>query len=78
MSKERRDDIYELIAQNIKFYRSKQKISQAELAKRSGYSHITIRKIESKTNKKYFSIETIYNIADALETDVTNLFKNNN
>ena len=71
----RRDDIYELVAKNIKNERKKKNMKQAELAQKSGYSHVTIRKIESNNTKKYFSIDTICNIANALEIEISALFK---
>ena len=74
--KKRRDDIYEIISRNIKKERIKRKMTQAQLAEKSGYSHVTIRKIEAINIKKYFSIDTISNIADALNIDISNLFKN--
>lgn len=72
----RRDDIYELIAKNIKKERCRKKMTQAELARKAGYSHVTIRKIESNNLKKYFSIDTVCNIADALDIDVGDLLIN--
>lgn len=71
----RRDDIYELIATNIRKERCSKNMTQAELAEKSGYSHVTIRKIEASNIKKYFSIDTVCNIADALNVDVSCLFK---
>lgn len=73
----RRYDVYELISQNIKFLRKKKRMTQAQLAIKAGYSHITIRKIEALNTKKYFSIDTISNIADALEVDIRELFVKN-
>lgn len=72
--KNRRDDIYEIIANNIKIERRKKNITQAELAYLSGYSHVMIRKIESINSSKYFSIDTLCNIADALDVEVSSLF----
>ena len=71
----KRDDIYEIIVNNIKKERIKRSMTQAELALKSGYSHITIRKIEAKKVKKYFSIDTICNIADALDVEVSELLR---
>lgn len=73
--RKRRDDIYELVAECIKNERKKKKMTQAELAQKSGYSHVTIRKIESNNTKKYFSVDTICNIADALDIEIAELFK---
>lgn len=73
--KPRREDIYELVSKNIKYQRKKKKLTQAQLAEKAGYSHVSIRKMESKKTKKYFSIDTISNIADALDIDIKELFK---
>lgn len=74
-SKRTREDIYELISYNIKKYRKIRKITQAELAFRSRYTHEYIRRVEAKKSKKYFSIDAIFNIADALDIPVSYLFE---
>lgn len=71
----RNDDIYELIAANIKRNRKEAKITQAELAERSNYSHEFIRRIEAPSGKKYFSINALVRIADALNIKVEELLK---
>ena len=74
-SKRTREDIYELISYNIKKYRKERNITQAELAFRSKYTHEYIRRVEAKKSKKYFSIDAICNIADALDIPVSYLFE---
>ena len=74
-SKRTREDIYELISYNIKKYRKVSNITQAELAYRSKYTHEYIRRVEAKKSKKYFSIDAICNIADALNIPVSYLFE---
>lgn len=74
-SKRTREDIYELISYNIKKYRKIRKITQAELAFRSKYTHEYIRRVEAKKSKKYFSIDAVCNIADALNIPVSYLFE---
>ena len=76
-SKRTREDIYELISYNIKKYRIERNITQAELAFRSRYTHEYIRRVEAKKSKKYFSIDAICNIADALNIPVSYLFEKN-
>lgn len=71
----RNEDIYEIIAANIKEYRKEAKITQAELAERSNYSHEFIRRIEAPNGKKYFSVDTLVKIADALDIKVEKLLK---
>ena len=70
-------NIYLLIGKNIKKYRKSLKMTQYELAKKSGYSYAFIRRIESTNSQKYFSLQTVYNISLALNIDIKNLFENN-
>lgn len=71
----RNNDVYEIIAANIKVYRKKAKITQAELADRTNYSHEFIRRIEAPNSKKYFSIDTLVQIAKGLDVRVEELLK---
>lgn len=71
----RNEDIYEIIAANIKVYRKKAKITQAELADRTNYSHEFIRRIEAPNSKKYFSIDTLAQIAKGLDIKLEKLLK---
>lgn len=71
----RNDDVYETIAANIKVYRKKAKITQAELADRTHYSHEFIRRIEAPNSKKYFSIDTLVQIAKGLDVRIEELLK---
>ena len=74
-SNRRNNDVYEIIAANIKVYRKKAKITQAELADRTNYSHEFIRRIEAPNSKKYFSIDTLVQIAKGLDVRVEELLK---
>ena len=69
-------DIYIIIAKNIKKYRDLKKMTQKELALKSGYSYAYIRRVEAPKCLKNFSIQTIYNLSKALDTDIKNLFIN--
>ena len=71
----RNADIYEMIAANIKQTRKEAKLTQAELAERCGFSHEFIRRIEAPNSKKYFSIDTLVRIADALDINAGELLK---
>ena len=71
----RNEDAYEIIAANIKAYRKEAKLTQAELAEKTHYSHEFIRRIEAPNSKKYFSLDTITQIAKALEINVGELLK---
>lgn len=67
-------NIYLIISNNIKKYRLKNKMTQQDLAIKSGYSYSYIRRIEGPKCSKNFSIQTLYNIANALNIDIKNLF----
>lgn len=69
-------NIYLTIAKNIRKYRKKQKMTQKDLAIRSGYSYAYIRRIEGPKCLKNFSILTLYNISKALKIDIKCLFEN--
>lgn len=71
----RNEDVYEIIAANIKKYRKEAKITQAELADRTHYSHEFIRRIEAPNAKKYFSLDTLVQISDALDIKLEDLMK---
>ena len=71
----RNEDVYEIIAANIKAQRKKINITQAELADRTQYSHEYIRRIEAPNGKKYFSIDTLVHIANALKVKPEQLLK---
>lgn len=72
---ERNDDIYETIAQNIKANRKKAMLTQAELADIAGFSHEFIRRIEAPNSKKYFSLDTLAQLAKALNIKIELLFE---
>lgn len=68
------DDSYEIIAVNIKNCRKKAGLTQAELADLAGFSHEFIRRIEAPHAKKYFSVDTLVQIAKALDIKMEELF----
>lgn len=69
------NNIYKIVAANIKKYRKKQNLTQSELAELSGYSHEFIRSIEAPNTKKSFSLQTVYEISRALGIDINFLFE---
>ena len=73
--KERQCDVYEVIAKNIKYYRKCKGLTQAQLAEKTEYSHEFIRRIEAPNSKKNFSIDTVNNIANALDINIDILFE---
>lgn len=73
--KDKHYDIYEVIAKNIKYYRKSKKMTQAQLAEKTEYSHEFIRRIEAPNSKKNFSIDAVSNIANALDINIELLFE---
>lgn len=69
------NNIYDVIRHNIKLYRQEKKMTQAELAEKTNLSHDYIRQIESDKVANTFSVQTLYDIAQALEVDIGLLFK---
>ena len=70
-----KEELYTLIARNIKKYRTEKGITQAVLAEEVGVSHEFIRRIESKKGIKTFSVDTLYRISLALDIDISKLFE---
>ena len=68
------DDVYLIVANNIKKYRKMAKITQLELARKTGYSYAYIRRVEAPKCIKNFSVQTISSIAKALNVDIGKLF----
>ena len=68
-------DIYLIVSKNIKKSRLQNNMTQKDLAIKSGYSYAYIRRVEAPKCSKNFSIQTIYNISKALNTDIKNLFE---
>ena len=69
------DNIYNLVAKNIKKYRKQKGWTQIKLALESNISVDYLKKIETKSGStKQFSLDTIHKIANALNIDVKNLF----
>ena len=70
-----RDTIYMVVAKNIKYYRKSRNMTQAQLAEKTEYSHEFIRRIEAPNSRKNFSLDTVSNIARALDIDIELLFE---
>lgn len=69
------NDIYLLVARNIKKNRRLKGMTQKELANLSGYSYAYIRRLEGPKCIKNFSIQTVYELANAMDIDIKELFK---
>ena len=63
------------VAKNIKYYRKSRNMTQAQLAEKTEYSHEFIRRIEAPNSRKNFSLDTVSNIARALDIDIELLFE---
>ena len=50
-------------------------MTQAQLAEKTEYSHEFIRRIEAPNSRKNFSLDTVSNIARALDIDIELLFE---
>jgi len=70
------NNIYIIVAKNIKKYRKINNMTQKDLAKKTGYSYSYIRRIEAPKCHKNFSIQTIHNISKALNVPIKYLFDN--
>ena len=63
-----------MISSNIKKYRLANKMTQKDLALKSGYSYAYIRRMEGPKCAKTFSIKMLQDIALALNIDIKYLF----
>lgn len=68
-------NIYDVIRRNIKKYRKDRHMTQSKLVEKTNLSYDFIRQIESEKVANTFSVQTLYDIAEALEIDVGLLFK---
>ena len=67
-------DIYNTIGKNIKKYRINKGLKQHDLASKLYMSDSFIAKLESKT-RQTISIDTLEQIAKALDVDIAEFFK---
>ena len=68
---------YKNIGLRIAYYRKKKDLTQAALAQKIGMSASYLGQIERGNRGNSFSLEILYQIADALEIDVNLLMKEN-
>ncbi len=69
------DNLYYIVAQNIKKQRKLKNWTQVKLAMESNISVDYLKKIETKSGcTKQFSLDTVEKIANALNIDVRELF----
>ena len=63
-----------MLAQNIKKYRQKFKLSQEELARKAGITYSTLIKLESGANKNP-TVKTLQQLAKALGISIDKLLE---
>lgn len=66
-------DRYKKIGRLISHYRKLRGFTQEQLAEKIGVSKSYISKIEAENCNKSFSLEILFEIADALEIDIKDL-----
>ena len=73
-SRQRNNDVYEIISKNVTKYRKEANMTQEELAEKANYSHQFIRRIEAPNVKTTFSLDTVYCLAKALDKEFSEMF----
>lgn len=68
-------DLYRVIGTNIKYYREQLRLTQVQLAEQAGISISYLSKIEATGCNKSLSISVLNQIANALNVDIINFFK---
>lgn len=69
------DEKYKIIGITISEERKKIGITQQELSEKIGVSKSYLSKIEAPNCSKSFSLEVLFDISEALNISVSNLFK---
>jgi len=76
ISDEKMQEIYKKIGSNVKEIRQSKKVSQLALALAIGHKAVgVVSMAELCTNNKHFNIEHLMKIAEVLEVDVCDFFK---
>ena len=70
-----KNNVYDVIRKNIKYYRKQNNMTQEEFAEKMGLSYDYIRQVESSKSGKHFSISSIQLAADVLDVEIYKLFK---
>lgn len=68
-------ELYGIIAANIKHYREQNKLTQVQLAEQTKISISYLSKIEAAGCNKSLSISVLNQIANVLNVDICNFFK---
>ncbi len=76
ISKENMILIYRAIGQNVKRIRKEKNVSQLELSLAIGHKAVgTVSMCELGINNKHFNLEHLIKIADVLDIDINEFFK---
>lgn len=70
-----KENIYDIIGQNIKKYRKLKGYTQEELAQKCLLSYGYIKNLEAKSVHTTISIETLEYIAETLDIDISKLLE---
>ena len=68
-------DLYRIIGTNIKYYREQSRLTQIQLAEQAGISISYLSKIEATGCNKSFSISVLNQIANVLNVEINEFFK---
>lgn len=71
-------ELYRVIGKNIKLYRKFSKLTQVQLAEKAEISISYLSKIEADSCDKSMSISILNQIANALDVEITDFFKEEN
>ena len=71
-------ELYRVIGKNIKLYRRFSKLTQVQLAEKAEISISYLSKIEADSCDKSMSISMLNQIANALDVEITDFFKEEN
>lgn len=71
-------ELYRVIGKNIKLYRKFSKLTQVQLAEKAEISISYLSKIEADSCDKTMSISMLNQIANALDVEITDFFKEEN
>lgn len=71
------DTLYHIIGKNIKYYRQQAKLTQVQLAEQAKISISYLSKIEAVGCNKSLSISVLNQIANVLDIEIIEFFKEN-
>lgn len=72
---ETKDNVYEVIRKNLRYYRKLKGMTQAEFAEAMNLSHDYIRQVESEKSNKNFSISSLQLAAQVLDVKIYQFFE---